>query len=176
MTTFYTYLISSLPYLHFGARLPFSFKEFLSICARFIPESEVKILNDLPEIDKGFYHSRQPTLKKWQAHQTALRNELVKIRASRRHLEPNKYLRGDGFADLSLIHIALNAQRSTSILEAEKILDEERWRFLEELAFGHYFDLDTLIIYAFKILILERWEKINTADKPKVLAQTLAGV
>jgi len=60
------------------------------------------------------------------------------------------------------------------IKEAEKSLDEARWKFLDELSFGHYFDLDILIVYVLKLLLLERWGKINTADKTKILEGALA--
>jgi hypothetical protein len=59
------------------------------------------------------------------------------------------------------------------MLEAEKALDLERWQLLEELACGHYFDLDALLIYALKLLILERWAKINLADKEHIMQETL---
>ena len=44
---------------------------------------------------------------------------------------------------------------------------------MDELATGHYFDLDFLISYALKLLILERWERINSADKPRLLEEVL---
>lgn len=176
MTDYYPYLISSLPYLHFGVRPPFSFEKFVSICARHIPEGDIEMLNSALAMQKAFYEGAQPTLSKWQAHETALRNEGVKIRASHKHLDPLKYLRGEGAIDLYLSHLVMSAHRSPSMLEAEKVLDGERWRFLDELSFGHYFDLDVLIIYGLKLLILERWEKINTADKAKVLEETLVKV
>jgi hypothetical protein len=71
-------------------------------------------------------------------------------------------------------HIAINAYRKTSIIEAEKTLDAERWQYLDELSVGHYFDLDTLVIYAFKLLILEKWDRIATADAGRLLEETLA--
>lgn len=146
----------------------------MNICSRLIPEKDIEILNSLPQIEVGLYQGSQPTLMKWQGFEIALRNELVKIRASHRRIDPLKFLRQDSYIDFSLAHIAMNAHRSPSILEGEKTLDQERWHFLDGLSFGHYFDLDTLIVYALKLLILERWEKINAADKTKILEETLA--
>lgn len=174
MPAYYTYLISSLPMLHFGMKPPFSFEKFIGICSRLIPEKDIEILNSIPRIEAGLYPGRQPTLIKWQGFEIALRNELVKIRAGYKRIDPLKFMRRDGYADFSLAHIAMNAHRSPSILEGEKILDQERWYFLEGLAFGHYFDLDALIVYALKLLMLERWEKINSADKEKILEEALA--
>lgn len=174
MSAYYTYLISSLPMLHFGMKPPFSFEKFIGICARLIPEKDAEILNSIPHIEIGLYEGKHPTLIKWQAFEIALRNELVKIRAMHKRLDPLKYIRRDGYTDSSVTHIATNVHRTPATLEAERVLDEERWHFLEGLTFGHYFDLDVLMVYALKLLILERWEKINSADKEKVLEETLA--
>ncbi len=171
MTNYYVYLVSSLPMPHFGARPPFSFLRFLEICQDKISQEDMDIIR--LTTDAYTYQGSQPTLKKWQAFECALRNELVKIRASRKHLEPLKYLRGDAYIEPHIAQIAMTAHRAPSILEAERILDQGRWYMLGELSVGHYFDLDTLIIYALKLLILERWEKINSADKSLLLQEVL---
>lgn len=173
MANYYTYLISSLPMLHFGMKPPFSFEKFIGICSRLIPEKDIEILNSIPRIEIGLYRGREPALRQWQGFEIALRNGLVKIRAMHKHLDPLKYMRRDGDTDSSVSHIATNVHRTLAILEAEKVLDQERWHFLEGLCFGHYFDLDFLIIYGLKLLILERWGKINSADKAKVLEEVL---
>jgi len=63
--------------------------------------------------------------------------------------------------------------RNPSIFEAERALDLERWRLLDELSFGHYFDFDALLIYALKLKILERWLKIEIADKERIIKETV---
>jgi len=171
MPSFYIYLISSLPMLHFGVKPPFSFARFIEICKDKIPDADIEVIKLIVEGD--IYKGAQTTLKQWAAFDIALRNELVKIRASRKHADPLKYIRGDGYAEPYISHIAINAYRASSVLEAEKALDQARWLRLDELATGHYFDLDFLIVYAFKLLILERWKKINSADKPKLLEEAL---
>lgn len=171
MPNFYTYLISSLPMLHFGAKPPFSFERFMEICLDKIPQDDANLLKLTTE---GYiYEGSQPTLKKWREFETALRNELVRVRASRKHLDPLKYIRGDGYVEPFISRLAMNAYRNPSILESEKLLDQERWQMLDELAIGHYFDLDFLIVYALKLLILERWERINSADSAQLLEEVL---
>ena len=161
--------MSSLPMLYFGAKPPFSFDRFLEMCEGVVSEEDINIVKLSTQIDSYHYEKAQPTLEKWHTFDTALRNELVKIRASRRKLDPLKYMRKDGYTDPSIAHIAVHAHRTPSILEAESILDEERWRFLDELNIGRYFDMDSLIVYANKLLIAERWERINTADKSEMI-------
>lgn len=171
--SYYIYLISSLPMLHFTAKPPFSFEKFLEVCQRFIPEEGMAVIKIAAEKPGYVYTNEQPTYKKWFAFDTALRNELVKIRASHKKIEPDKYLRKDSFSGPSIAHIAIGAHRNPSIVDAERMLDQERWHILEELSLGHYFDIDFLIIYGLKLLLLERWERIDSADKPRLLEETL---
>jgi len=185
MPQFYVYLISSLPMLHFGAKPPFTSEKFLNMCGDFIPDEDLYTVGTLcggsyavgtPCGDSILFSTESPqsvpsTLINWQQFDIALRNELVKIRAAKKHVDPLLYMRPDGHAELSVTHIALAAARSLSIIEAEKILDQERWHFLDELSVGHYFDLDFLIIYTLKLQILERWAKVNSADPVKEVRQ-----
>ena len=160
--------------LHFGKHPPFSFEKFIQMCAEFMPGQDQAFLEAIRLGPEGYYQTQQATLRKWHDLNFALQNELVKLRSVRKRLDPAKYLRQDGnIVDSNLIHVAMNAYKATSLLEAEKILDQARWQILEELSVGHYFDLDVLIIYGLKLLLLERWQKINSADRAKLLADTL---
>lgn len=172
MPAYYTYLISSLPALSFSNKMPFNLDELFVKCRGLIPESEIETLRNLCcketyslEVVSG------QTLKKWINFEVALRNELVRARASRKKIDPLKFIRLPDFPEAQISHIALAAYRSISILEAEKILDQERWNFLEYLNLGHYFDFDALLIYALKLKILERWERIQKADKQALFNQ-----
>jgi hypothetical protein len=159
--------------LHFGMRPPFSFDRFLGLCKDNIPERDLNILKGSSITGNYGHKTVQPTLDKWRTFDTALRNELVKIRASRKHLDPSKYLRWNGYTEPYISHVAISAYRIPSPLEAEKALDLERWRVLEELTLGHYFDIDFLIAYAHKLLILQRWEEIRSTDKSWIVDEVL---
>jgi hypothetical protein len=173
MADFYPYLIASLPMLHFGMRPPFSFEQFLELCRPLMPGRHFHLLRSLPSPDQ--YAESLPgyrVIQKWVEFDVALRNELVRMRATRKHQEPAKYLRGGGYGSSSLSS-AITAAMNAPILEAEQILDETRWKKLDELATGHYFDLDHLIIYAYKLSILQRWENIRNADGAILLKRAL---
>lgn len=174
MADFYPYLIASLPMLHIGMRPPFPFKRFLEVCHEFIPEKDFRVLSNLPQTEQYSEKDKRPSIiQKWIEFDSALRNELVKIRAARKHADPATYLYPDNYSGSSLGTIASAVNVSTSILEAEKILDEARWKALEEFAIGHYFDLDLLITYAYKLLILQRWENIRNAEGSVLLEVVL---
>lgn len=141
------------------------------MCEGLISEQALHILRNLPM--QGGDQSHNPTIQAWLAFDTALRNELVKIRAQHKHIDPLKYLRQGLRADFLLGHIALAAHRNPSLVEGEKSLDQARWEALDELQAGHYFDADFLFVYGCKLRLLERWARINTADKTKLLEETL---
>ncbi len=176
MPNYYVYLISSLPVLIFNGQPPFSFESFLQLCRGLIPDRDIEIIKITSEKPGYIYKGKQTVLKGWFSFETALRNEFVKIRASHRHIDPAPYLRQDGYTGPSLFHAVMSAHRNPSLLESERALDQERWNFLEELERGHYFDIDFLIVYAFKLLILERWERINAADKIRLMEGVLAKI
>jgi hypothetical protein len=174
MADFYPYLIASLPMLHFGMKPPFSFERFLELCFPLIPKKDFQLLRTLPQPEHYFEKGKKhQIIQKWIDFDVALRNELVKIRATKKHIEPATYLRPGGYSVSSLAPAVLAANIYTSVLDAEKTLDETRWKALEELATGHYFDLDFLITYAYKLLILQRWENIRSADGTILLEHAL---
>lgn len=175
MADSYVYLLSSLPSLQFGAKPPFSFEKLLELSQGLIPDADLEALKAFrtaEPVGTSYNGDRQP-LKNWHAFETDLRNELVKIRASRKKIDAAKYLRREQYADSALTHLAMAAHRNPSLLEGEKMLDAERWHEADELMIGRYFDFDCLFAYAQKLLILERWENISARDKHKLLEEVL---
>ena len=175
MPGYYIYLASSLPMLHFGAKPPVSSERFLEMCRGMISDDDLAVLRRIVEslrIEENIPPSCEAE-RKWRAFDTALRNELAKIRAARRKQDPLKFVRQDGYAGPSIVHIALHAHRTPEPLEAERILEQARWQALDESSLGHYFDIDFMVIYAYKLLILERWERINAAEAPRELDKAL---
>lgn len=170
MPRYYTYLVSSLPLLRFDRELPFSYEKFLEMCRDFISEKEFIMLKTITEKEPEITKIKNKTLKEWFNFDFALRNELAKQRASRKNEDSSKYLRKTD-KDLSnyFIHLISEALKSSSPLEAERILDRARWIYLEELERGHFFDFDFLVVYGVKLCILERWHKIQKADKETLL-------
>lgn len=174
MADFYPFLVSSLPMLHFGMTPPFSYEQFLDMCHHRIPDNDYSILSSLPEAGQySEYRKEQRTLQKWMDFDAALRNELVKIRAQKIHTDPAIHLRGDIAADSSLAASATAAMGNPSLLEAERTIDEERWKALDQIATGHHFDVDLLITYAYKLMILIRWENVRKADAGRTLEHVL---
>jgi len=175
MGAYYTYLISSLPMLSFVSRPPFSLEDFFAKCERLIPETEIEFLRNACYREVSFLNpAATGTLGKWANFEIALRNELARGRARRKKVDVLKFIHLPDDPEAYISHIAMTAYRSVSILEAEKILDQARWDFLESLSLGHYFDFDFLLIYLLKLKILERWDKVQRADKKHLFNHVVA--
>ena len=159
--------------LHFGRKPPFSFEKFLLMCEQLIPEEDILTLKGISMSGEYRDAAANGALEKWRSFDTSLRNELVKIRAARKRIDPLKYIRQGGYQEAYIAHVAMNAQRNPSPIESERILDLERWRMLDEFLFGHYFDMDALTVYGLKLLILEKWADINSANKAATLDAAL---
>jgi len=143
------------------------------LCRGVISDEDIELIKLAAREKEFVYTGAQSTLRKWNAFEKSLRNELVKIRASRKHFPSHKYMRDPGYVEPFITRAAMSAHRSASLLTSEKLLDQRRWQVLDELSIGHYFDLDFLIIYAYKLLILEKWQKVRKADKEKILEEAL---
>ncbi len=173
MPNFYIYLVSTLPALSFGAKPPFTTDKLLEASKGLIPQKDYAVLQELREKGIFAYNGQALLLKKWRDFNIAINNELVKIRAIRKHADPNKYLRPCGQSGYEVSHLVSSAHRKASPEEGEKTLDQERWGFLDELCIGHYFDLEFLIVYMLKLGILERWNKIAVTDKKAIMNEAL---
>jgi len=175
MPSYYIYLITSLPFLYFGAKPPLSLEEFFEACAGNIKDSDlVKIKEAIEGPDYRAGLDAPQILKKWGAFNLALRTELAHLRAARKKVDPSKYASPGIFIPSLTAHIAALAFRNRNIIEAEKALDLARWNFLDEALLGHYFDIDFLIAYALKLRMLTRWDKVNNADKEALLKESLS--
>jgi len=160
---YYTYLVASLPMLNFGSKPPLGLKEFLARCAELLGDKDYRLIRNAVSTQGFALDGRlTPALLRWKAFDLALRNELAKARAARRKTDASRFLRGGQASAIQAMHLAQTALRQPNILEAEKYLDGARWHELDEIASGHYFDLEFLLVYALKLVILERQSMIGT--------------
>jgi hypothetical protein len=172
MPNFYPYIIASLPLLNFRQKPAINSRGFLDSCAGLVTDRELAFLKNILE-GKEILPSEYMTLKRWVDFETSLGNELVKLRADRKRKDPHRYIRKNTYWDADIDYVEMAAYKNPSIYEAEKLLDLERWRFLEELSFGHHFDFELLLLYALKLKILERWKRIDTAERERLLEEAL---
>lgn len=105
-----------------------------------------------------------------------LQQHLVKIKQNIRpySLLINKRLKPELFEDELPFNqpIFRIAESDISLIEKEKELDIIRWKYLDENSFFHYFTIEKILSFTLKLLISERWLKID-AETGKILLKNL---
>ena len=167
----YYYLVSSLPMLEFGGKIPVPYGEFLNRCHGQLDATDMKIIERARIGAFEDISDKCRVLKEWKEFETDIRNEIVRYRAAKFSKDPARYIRGDGYPNPFVAGFAHWAVNQDSPLEAELYLDRVRWNRIEELEKGHYFYIESLIAYALKLQILERWQTINKEGGMQVLQE-----
>lgn len=153
--------------LMFEGKTPTSTASFLEDCQRFLSRGDCDLMRQLlgdGDIDvktgppeARLAHGGGPhAFNAWVEFDRNFRNELAWYRAVWLSKDPLKYIHGERLLEPRLAEVIHQASRMTNLWEAEKFLDKARWLFLEELAAGHYFDIEFLFVYGLKLRILER--------------------
>lgn len=142
----YYYLIAALPMLRLDAEPPMSTGEFIELCRQQLTEEDfIKFSSE-----SGCLLSAE-----FEAWNTALKNELVKLRASRLGFDADESLKEGGiFAGLA--ELAREVFNQENPLEAELLLDKMRWNKISDLEALEYFSEEKLAAYLLKLKLLER--------------------
>jgi len=143
----YYYLISSLPDLKTSGELPLTYEEFLGMCQSNVSEANYLLLKDLtPWSEEG------PLVKEWAVFYRNLMGELN----SQRSVNLGKAYLTSYDKDSVLAQAAAMALAAKNPLEAEKILLDYEFEYLDSLVGLHTFDDVYLFGYAMKLRLLER--------------------
>ncbi len=171
MNRLYYFLVASLPTLDFGVTPPISSNDLLDKCHRELTKDELDILTPILTQDEADIVVDHDLFKKCQAFNHHLRNEIAYFRSQRAGKDPALYLRGERLADPFFVEVINQAAKSINPLEAEKILDRQRWQFLDDVGRFEYFSFNFLVTYALKLIILERYEAIGSPQGRAVFEQ-----
>jgi hypothetical protein len=149
----YYYTLAALPFLQYEDKAPFSTEEFIAVCRGNIAQEDVELLQRVqlePADPLG-----NPFLAEWYGWELALRNELVKLRAGKLGLEVNEHLR-EGEFYTGVFDVAREAFSQDSPLDGEEVLNRARWRKIDEMEVGRFFELSNLIAFSLKLQLLLR--------------------
>ena len=141
---------------------------FREDCRRLLAEKDYALVEtiwtpqEIPTILKVTQGTGNHFLDTWNRFEHALRNELTWHRADRLNKDPLKYLRGPRVLDPFYAEEVNRIFKMEDLWEAEKTLNKMKWRFLEDLATGHYFDIEFLLIYALRLKMLERFQEYGS--------------
>jgi hypothetical protein len=151
----YYYLVASLPMLFFDSERPLELEAFLELCAEHLSRGDYRMVETA---SISLLERRRPScavLERWRTWETALRNELVRLRAKVRGADPERHLRESGDI-VAVTGIARGAFAQELPLAAELSLDRARWDYLDELEEGHFFDVEKVVVYHLRLQVLHR--------------------
>ncbi len=156
------YLAAQLPGFVFSGgtvtQLPITYPDFIELCSRFLEGKELQQLKGLTiEPPCNDEKTGSPMLDAWYTWERSVRLALAHIRAQRMKKE---------FADTTPIsqdiqQIARTASGYDSPLEAERYLNNERLRVLNELTPLDPFSTDAIFVYGLKLCIAARIIQFN---------------
>jgi len=149
----YYYLAAQIPLLSPEMDDMPTYAWFLGEAAKWLTDKDYKKLVSANIDDYLSVNSHTTAGPRFVRFENHLRRELAKFRKARN--EDYEY-RMEG--------IPMNLVKEGNPLEIEKKLIRYRWAFLNELEFGHYSDMDFLIITALKLQLLER---LSSFDREK---------
>lgn len=170
--SYYVYFVATLPGLTYGRKAPFATAAFLERAAEMLPEADVAALAALADDALPCAH---PWVEEWRGFRRALGNALVLARADKLGTDPAPHLRGADPRDVSFKATAGELVRLADPEEAERGLDRVLWQALDERASLHHFDFAVVATYFVKLLLLERWERLDEALGRQRLLTAVAG-
>jgi hypothetical protein len=148
------FLIASLPMIHLGEKPPLRMADFLSACAASLTDGEMAVLHDLLEHDGAL--ETHPFSRDWRDRETELRNAVVRLRAQKRQVRPERYLRPGAGARVYIHTGVAEAFKAADPMQREHALNRLRWNLLEELAGFNPFSLEAVFSYALRLRLAGR--------------------
>lgn len=109
---------------------------------------------------------KSPFLAKWVGFDVTLRNALASARAKALGIEPADYLVAPELSEvIDQFDPLINEWTAApDPLAAMRVLDQARWRWLGDNDRWFSFDQDELVAYAAKLMLLNRWHRLATAQ------------
>ena len=152
----YYYLISSLPMIRQDEAPGISVESFLEECGKWLDENEMNIINPLAVVP-GTDDIDVAVPKSWTEWENGLRNRLARQRGHKLNRDVETVCRheNDWFSEVE--RAAQDFSAMTNPLDREKMLDDLRWKKLEDLECGHIFDFDRLCVYKLKLMLRLKW-------------------
>lgn len=160
----YYYFVAQLPFLEFGKPLSITREWFLTEAEKWLNKKDFQILHDVNINDFVVKNQDSKLLKQYKRFEYNIRYELSKLRKARKKGEKYK---------ISALFSKIISENNP--LEIERKLLYLRWKFIEEIELGHYFDLEYVVSFYLKMQILERFFSFDK-EKGKQKFESLSGV
>lgn len=136
-----------------GESLPITYESFIAECKEKCSKRHYAIiasasLNGQKKTKNKFLHS-------FEHFKVMVAKELASFRAQRLKLDDVRY-QYLGDKESRITETVRKAVFSDNPLDGEKLVLSLYWSYLDDVANGHQFDLDALLVYALRLQILQR--------------------
>ncbi len=162
----YAYILASLPMLRWGEKPLVTVDEFRGSCM-LLTEADAMELDrllagQLEECVSAF-------VREWSHADTQIRSAVARGRCENAGVEISAYVRPFFGCDMVTQKVVADALASKNPLAAERILDQQRWALVDEIAFEHPFKLQGVLAYAVKLTIAWRWAVLDQGKADVVI-------
>lgn len=112
------------------------------------------------------HRRRCPLLREWVSYEVGLRNALVRARAKALGLDASGYVVAEDLATGEEMYEGVIGEWSSAPdpLAGLRVLDRARWAWLKRHERWYSFDVDELVAYAVRLMLVCRWERIRKAE------------
>ncbi len=153
----YYYTVAALETIRLGEKVPISEGKFLQFAEDTMDGKDYQVLL------KSRWGLTEPTglsfADRILSFEKELRLELAKARTLKLQFDPPALPVCDG--NDALLEQVRAVLALDSPLDGERFLDQLRWSFLEDMGACHFFDLEALVVYFFKLQLALRQEKFQ---------------
>jgi hypothetical protein len=161
----YYYLAAQIPLLSPDMDTPPTVEWFLDEAKKWLSPSDYRAVSKVDINDYQNKPSKASAASRYTEFERKLRSELASFRKARK--DDYEY-RLQGFSTALV--------KEGNPLEVEKKLVRTRWAYLDELEFGHYSDVDFLVITALKLQLLERLASFDKEKGMKEFENVVANI
>ncbi len=146
----YYYVVAQLPLLAFDRETYMTTEMFLEEAEKWLSPADYVILSQARYDATNLTTKAPRLLKQYVEWEYRFRTDLAKWRKALREGQ-----------DYKPEYFSASMMKENDPLDVEKALLKRRWAYIEEVEPDHHFDLEFLILYFFKLQILEKLSLYN---------------
>jgi len=153
-------------------------EEFDVLCARLVEKDDLELVFHVEEVRAGEYSAcieKSSFLKAYFEWERGTRNALVMLRARANKWDAEQWTR-QGSTGADALQAAQAVSATPDPLQAELVLEHERWNAIERLSSLSAFELDFVLAYKMKLLVANRcasFDREKGREGFKVLYQNI---
>ncbi len=156
----YYYFVAQLPLLSVGKVPEIGMTDFLTEAKKWLTEDDMNAISNLDINNPEILPEDNKIVKKYKLFEKSLRDDILKYREAGRLKQDYK---------TTLFSVSLI--KDVDPLQAELNLANIRLTYIENLEFGHFFDIQYIVLYYLKLQLLSRLKLFNKEQGLEIFKQ-----